>query len=251
MKTTTPVEEKEREREGLERGSVVGIVVLYVARGKGVWKTAEKERRARGGAGVWNERGLYFLKTLTLQPAAKPRRGNQAAAYIYSFSFGYFSKGASPWSSLGVKMRSYSVLPKGLTSHAVIHTPAPEHLVWGSLAGWFTLGWPSLSLSLSLSLPLSSREISFRRFDLDARAQRKRILPVMWILVCSRFLERLDPPPRPLCTIDSENRSAVSFLFGILSNRFATEFAGNWNYWGFLWEPRWLRLALNLRSFFS
>lgn len=82
---------------------------------------------------------MYFLKTLTLQAAAKPLRGNRAAAYIYSFSFGRFSKGASPSSSLGVKMRSYSVLPKGLTSHAVIHTAA-EHLVW--LLGWlrFSLG---------------------------------------------------------------------------------------------------------------
>lgn len=35
-------------------------------------------------------------------------------AYIYSFSFGRFSKETSPQSLLGVKMLSYFALPKGL-----------------------------------------------------------------------------------------------------------------------------------------
>lgn len=57
-----------------------------------------RNRRATDKQGLKGTRGvgLYFLKMLTLQPAAKPRRGNQAAAYIYSFSFRRFSKGASP-----------------------------------------------------------------------------------------------------------------------------------------------------------
>lgn len=65
----------------MEGGERWLVVVLFREGG-----FEKRGRRERG-------QGLQFLKTLTLRK--KPRRGNQAAAaYIYSFSFPRFSKGA-------------------------------------------------------------------------------------------------------------------------------------------------------------